>query len=101
MYFFWRKCSTIFFTSSFSLYFRTTGINFRIIRRRVIWLIGQWTSVKFDQSLRPKVYEVCLHLLQSNEDICVRLASCKYVQFNLLILMKLTFFFKKNIILEH
>lgn len=53
------------------------GENFRIIRRRVIWLIGQWTSVKFDRNLRPKVYELCLLLLQPDEDMCVRLAACK------------------------
>lgn len=57
------------------------GPNFRIIRRRVIWMIGQWTSVKFDRNLRPKVYEVCLHLLRPEEDMCVRLAACKYVKF--------------------
>lgn len=53
------------------------GDNFRVIRRRVIWLIGQWTSVKFDRNLRPKVYEICLSLLQPDEDMCVRLAACK------------------------
>lgn len=55
------------------------GNNLRIIRRRVIWLIGQWTGVKFDRTLRPKVYELCLELLKSDEDMCVRLASSKYV----------------------
>lgn len=54
--------------------------NFRIIRRRIIWLIGQWTCVKFDRNLRSKVYEVCLHLLRPEEDMCVRLAACKYVE---------------------
>lgn len=55
------------------------GTNFRIIHRRIIWLVGQWTCVKFDRNLRPKVYEVCLHLLRPEEDMCVRLAACKYV----------------------
>lgn len=53
------------------------GDNFRIIRRRAIWLIGQWTGVKFDKNLRPKVYELCLNLLQPDEDMCVRLAAAK------------------------
>lgn len=53
------------------------GNNLRIIRRRVIWLIGSWTSVKLDRQLRPKVYELCLELLKSDEDMCVRLASSK------------------------
>lgn len=51
------------------------GDNFRIIRRRAIWLIGQWTGVKFDRNLRPKVYDLCLQLLQPDEDMSVRLAA--------------------------
>lgn len=51
--------------------------NFRIIRRRVIWLIGRWTSVKFSQSLRPQVYTVCLELLRPEEDMSVRLAASR------------------------
>lgn len=53
------------------------GDNFRIIRRRVVWLIGQWSGVKFDRNLRTKVYHLCLPLLQSEEDMCVRLAAAK------------------------
>ncbi|XP_055389271.1 importin-11 [Condylostylus longicornis] len=49
----------------------------RIIRRRIIWLIGQWSGVKLSRELRPQVYELCLHLLQQNEDMSVRLASSK------------------------
>lgn len=51
-------------------------MNFRILRRRVILLIGQWTS---SVALRPQVYAACLHLLGANEDMCVRLAASKYV----------------------
>lgn len=46
--------------------------------------MGQWTSVKFDKELRPKLYEICLHLLRPDEDMCVRLASCKYVQYSII-----------------
>ena len=56
---------------------KLVGNNYRILRRRVIWLIGQWTCVKFDRNLRPQVYDSCLHLLQSNEDMCVRLSASK------------------------
>lgn len=87
--FFWQL--TILHNSKFQLDFdewfkqqladelKLKGNNLRIIRRRVIWLIGQWTGVKFDRTLRPKVYELCLELLKSDEDMCVRLASSKYV----------------------
>uniref|UniRef100_A0A7N9AV75 Importin-11 n=1 Tax=Mastacembelus armatus TaxID=205130 RepID=A0A7N9AV75_9TELE len=30
---------------------------YKLIRRRVIWLIGQWISVKFKSDLRPLLYE--------------------------------------------
>lgn len=53
------------------------GNNFRILRRRAIWLIGSWTGVKFARNLRPQVYAACLHLLRSDEDMCVRLAASK------------------------
>uniref|UniRef100_A0A672GHX6 Importin-11 n=1 Tax=Salarias fasciatus TaxID=181472 RepID=A0A672GHX6_SALFA len=36
---------------------------YKLIRRRVIWLIGQWISVKFKSDLRPLLYEVILKLL--------------------------------------
>lgn len=52
-----------------------TGSNFRIIRRRVIWLIGKWTGVKFSQELRPLVYGECLQLMRREEDMTVRLAA--------------------------
>lgn len=65
------------FTAQLLLELSLPGLNFRIIRRRIIWLIGHWTSVKLDRALRPKVYEICLHLLRSEEDICVRLTACK------------------------
>lgn len=51
------------------------GSNFRIIRRRVIWLIGCWTGVKFSPTLRPMVYAECLQLMRPEEDMTVRLAA--------------------------
>lgn len=51
------------------------GSNFRIIRRRVIWLIGKWTGVKFSPTLRPQVHAECLHLMRADEDMTVRLAA--------------------------
>lgn len=50
---------------------------FRVLRKRLIWMIGKWTGVKFSKDLRPLVYEACLDLLQPNEDIAVRLTSSK------------------------
>ncbi|KZC04053.1 PREDICTED: importin-11 [Dufourea novaeangliae] len=49
--------------------------NYRIIRRRVCWLIGQWTTVKLSTELRPKVYELMVEVLSPDEDLGVRLAA--------------------------
>ncbi|KAK1174337.1 importin-11 isoform X1 [Acipenser oxyrinchus oxyrinchus] len=38
--------------------------SYKLIRRRVIWLIGQWISVKFKSELRPLLYEAILNLMQ-------------------------------------
>uniref|UniRef100_A0A9J7Y4D6 Importin-11 n=1 Tax=Cyprinus carpio carpio TaxID=630221 RepID=A0A9J7Y4D6_CYPCA len=45
---------------------------YKLIRRRVIWLIGQWISVKFKPELRPLLYEVILSLMQ-DPDLVVTL----------------------------
>nr|XP_033786299.1 importin-11 isoform X1 [Geotrypetes seraphini] len=47
---------------------------YKAIRRRVIWLIGQWISVKFKSDLRPLLYEAILNLLQDH-DLVVRIES--------------------------
>uniref|UniRef100_A0A8C4U5Q8 Importin-11 n=1 Tax=Falco tinnunculus TaxID=100819 RepID=A0A8C4U5Q8_FALTI len=44
---------------------------YKPIRRRVIWLIGQWISVKFKSDLRPVLYEAIRNLLQ-DQDLVVR-----------------------------
>uniref|UniRef100_A0A803XM30 Importin 11 n=1 Tax=Meleagris gallopavo TaxID=9103 RepID=A0A803XM30_MELGA len=40
---------------------------YKPIRRRVIWLIGQWISVKFKSDLRPMLYEAICNLLQDQD----------------------------------
>ncbi|KAG7205080.1 hypothetical protein KM043_005455 [Ampulex compressa] len=49
--------------------------NYRIIRRRVCWLIGQWTSVKLSAALRPELYKLMVEALNPDEDLGVRLAA--------------------------
>lgn len=46
-------------TSFSSLLYR-----YKLIRRRVVWLIGQWIPVKFKSDLRPVLYEIILSLMQ-------------------------------------
>ncbi len=35
-----------------------TDSNYRVIRRRAVWLLGQWSGVKLSPELRPKLYQV-------------------------------------------
>lgn len=52
-----------------------TGPLYKIIRRRVVWLIGQWVGVKMSVSLRPALYECLQPLLTSEEDLVVRITA--------------------------
>jgi hypothetical protein len=51
--------------------------DYRIIRRRVAWLLGQWSAVKLSPELRPMLYSSLLNLLESGEDMAVRLAAAQ------------------------
>lgn len=54
--------------------------NYRVIRRRVAWLLGQWTGVKLSPELRPALYAAMLPLLQHEEDLVVRLTACSTIR---------------------
>uniref|UniRef100_A0A8C4NCP5 Importin-11 n=1 Tax=Eptatretus burgeri TaxID=7764 RepID=A0A8C4NCP5_EPTBU len=47
---------------------------YKVIRRRVTWLVGQWLAVKFKADLRPMLYTVLLSLLQ-DQDLVVCLEA--------------------------
>ncbi|XP_011635058.1 importin-11 [Pogonomyrmex barbatus] len=49
--------------------------NYKIIRRRVCWLIGQWTNIKLSAELRPELYKLMIEKLNPEEDLGVRLAA--------------------------
>ncbi|XP_040277260.1 importin-11 [Bufo bufo] len=51
-----------------------THDRYKLLRRRVIWLIGQWVSVKFKADLRPSLYQAILQLLQDH-DLVVRIET--------------------------
>ncbi|KAM6034616.1 importin-11 isoform 2-T2 [Chlamydotis macqueenii] len=55
---------------------------YKPIRRRVIWLVGQWISVKFKSDLRPMLYEAIRNLLQDQD--LVHLESMFTLLFQLL-----------------
>lgn len=49
--------------------------NYRIIKRRVCWLIGKWTRVKLSDNLRPDLYKMMIKALSPEEDLVVRLEA--------------------------
>ncbi|KAJ7335927.1 hypothetical protein JRQ81_013868 [Phrynocephalus forsythii] len=53
---------------------KVTHDRYKPIRRRVIWLIGQWISVKFKSDMRPMLYEAICSLLQ-DQDLVVRIET--------------------------
>ncbi|XP_051847139.1 importin-11 isoform X2 [Antechinus flavipes] len=53
---------------------RVSHDRYKPLRRRVIWLIGQWVSVKFKSDLRPMLYEAICNLLQ-DQDLVVRIET--------------------------
>ncbi|KAK9506660.1 hypothetical protein O3M35_008554 [Rhynocoris fuscipes] len=59
---------------------RIPGSNYRIIRRRVAWLIGCWTGVKLSSDLHPIIYEAMIPLLKSSEDMVVRLTAANTIR---------------------
>ena len=64
-------------TSSLSLELSVGESNYRIVRRRVCWLMGQWSGVKLSPELRPRLYEMLMPMLTNNQDLVVRLAAAK------------------------
>ncbi|CAJ0650514.1 12985_t:CDS:10 [Entrophospora sp. SA101] len=49
--------------------------SFKIIRRRIAWLIGRWVCVKLSKENRPKVYDVMTYLMRPEEDLVVRMTA--------------------------
>ncbi|CAK1542031.1 unnamed protein product [Leptosia nina] len=66
------------FTNVLSQELKIKDNNYRIIRRRVCQLIGQWCGVRSSPSLRPAMYEALLEpLTRSDEDAAVKLAAAE------------------------
>ncbi|BGP21505.1 hypothetical protein JCM10295v2_000380 [Rhodotorula toruloides] len=52
---------------------------YRIIRRRVAWLLGQWVGEDIASSSRPQIYNLLVHLLGRNDstDTAIRLTAAR------------------------
>lgn len=58
--------------------------SYRVIRKRVVWLMGQWVGVKMSVQLRPVLYEAVLGLLDPEEDMAVRLEAAQTLKTDIL-----------------
>ncbi|CAG8490758.1 5104_t:CDS:10 [Diversispora eburnea] len=43
--------------------------NYKIIRRRIAWVIGRWICVKISKENKPKAYDAMTYLLNPEEDL--------------------------------
>jgi len=68
------------FTNQLLPELKITGSNYRVLRRRIIWLCGCWVGVKMSHERRPALYEIILALLNDSEDMVVRLTAAKTLQ---------------------
>lgn len=59
---------------------KVSGPGYRIVRRRVAWLIGQWVGVKLSPELRPVLYKTLVECLDPSEDLVVRLTAAGAVK---------------------
>ena len=58
--------------------------SYRIVRRRVIWLLGCWTGVKMSSELRPTLYTILIPLLNPTEDLVVRIEAALTLKLDIL-----------------
>ncbi|XP_037292335.1 importin-11 isoform X1 [Manduca sexta] len=66
------------FTNVLSQELKIQDNNYRIIRRRVCQLVGQWCGVRASKSLRPAMYSALLEpLTRAREDAAVKLAAAE------------------------
>ncbi|XP_065837165.1 importin-11-like [Oscarella lobularis] len=52
----------------------------KIVRRRIIWLMGQWVGVNMSIDLRPMLYKALVTCLDPNEDLVTRLTATMSLQ---------------------
>lgn len=48
-----------------------SSFRYKILRRRVIWMVGQWINVKCARQTRTVLYPVLLDLMNVQEDLVV------------------------------
>jgi hypothetical protein len=53
--------------------------SYRIVRRRIVWLLGRWVGEDLSTTTRMKIYQLLVHLLRPSEsnDVAVRLTAAQ------------------------
>ncbi|XP_014244545.1 importin-11 [Cimex lectularius] len=54
--------------------------NYKVLRKRIIWLIGCWTGIKISPDLFPLVYSTLINFLKPEEDMVIRLTSANTIK---------------------
>ncbi|CAO0796255.1 unnamed protein product [Mucor circinelloides] len=49
--------------------------NFKILRRRIGWMLGRWVTESISADCRKAIYEIFLQLMSEDEDLVVRLTA--------------------------
>ncbi|KAJ7365738.1 Importin-11 [Desmophyllum pertusum] len=57
------------FTNQLLHELNNSSTRYKVLRRRVIWMSGQWINVKFARQTRPVLYQVLLKLMNAQEDL--------------------------------
>ncbi len=69
-----------FLTSTLVHDVQQTGPGYKVLRRRIAILIGQWITIKISEENRPLVYQIFQHLLKredENNDHVVRITAAR------------------------
>lgn len=58
---------------------RSSSASYRIIRRRIAWLLGNWVGEDLAASSRSRIYSLLIHLLSRNDstDPAIRLTAAR------------------------
>ncbi|KAI8059671.1 armadillo-type protein [Thamnidium elegans] len=54
---------------------KTKDPNFKILRRRIGWMLGKWVTEGISSDCRKVIYEILLELMSEEEDLVVRLTA--------------------------
>ncbi|XP_011298747.1 importin-11 [Fopius arisanus] len=63
------------FSTTLKQEMKVSNSNYRIVKRRVCWLIGKWIGVNFSGNLRPELYKMIMEALGPEVDLVVRIEA--------------------------